>query len=88
MALPDLSGTMVEDPPISDADRGKVVVSPGGEALGRVVHVRGDDVYVDVEPGLTAPVRSRLGWASEGGTYRLDESAIDDVTDDEVRLDL
>ena len=74
---------------LSDSDEGKKVVNASNENIGRVVEVRGSTAHVDPDPGLTDTVKSKLGWGeSDEGTYRLQASHVDTVTDDEIRLDM
>lgn len=75
------------DTTLTESDEGKKVVNQDGDTVGRVVDVRDDGAYVDPDPDVTDTIMSKLGWGErDEETYRLDESTIEDVTDDEVRL--
>jgi len=78
---------MSSDTTLTDAEEGKVVRDQSGNEIGRVVEVEGDTARVDPDPGVTDTVLAKLGWGDRTeGTYELDSSAVDTVTDDEVRL--
>lgn len=67
-------------------DEGKEVVQDG-ETVGRVVQVEHGTAYVDPDPGITETLLSKLGWADrDEDSYPLQETAIDQVTDDQIRL--
>ncbi|WP_255194552.1 PRC-barrel domain containing protein [Natronobeatus ordinarius] len=71
----------------SDHDEGKRVVNADGEAIGIVEHVHGSTVHVNPDPGVTDTIRSKLGWGdADEETYELDESNVESITDDEIRL--
>ncbi|WP_459193058.1 PRC-barrel domain containing protein [Halosimplex sp. J119] len=75
------------DTSITDADEGKKVVDSGGEEIGRVVEVRGGQAHIEPDPGVSDTVMSKLGWGSRSeDSFPLDESDIESVTDDEIRL--
>mgnify|MGYP000589719578 CR=1 FL=1 len=68
-------------------DEGKTVIDETGDEIGRVVEVENGRAYVDPDPSVTDTVMSKLGWGSrDGGSYLLENEAIETVTDDEVRL--
>lgn len=72
---------------ITEEDEGKKVVGSGGEEIGIVSSVRGGTAYVDPDPGLTDSIKSKLGWGDvDQEDYPLNESNIQSVTDDEIRL--
>lgn len=73
---------------ITEDDEGKSVVNADGENIGMVSEVRGGRAYVDPDPSLTDRIKSKLGWDTdaESEDHPLDESKIDTVTDDEIRL--
>jgi hypothetical protein len=49
--------------------------------------VEGEVAHVDPDPGITDRIRSTLGWeGTDEQTYPLDQSRIETITDDEVRL--
>jgi hypothetical protein len=71
---------------IDESAEGRKVVH-GDETVGRVVEVRHGTAYVEPDPGIAETVMSKLGWAdADEDTYPLQESAIAEVTDDEIRL--
>ena len=77
-----MSGTTV-----SESDEGKKVVNAHGDVIGIVSSVRGGTAYVDPDPGVTDKIMSKLGWSStDDEDYPLNQSKIDAVTDDEIRL--
>ena len=72
---------------ITDDDEGKRVVNATGEKVGMVTGVRAGTAYVDPDPGITDSIRSKLGWGDvDQGDFALQESRIDTITDDEIRL--
>lgn len=71
----------------TDDDEGKRVVDDNGDEIGIVSGVRGNTAYVDPDPSLTENVKSSLGWGDvDQEDYPLDESHVETVTDDEVKL--
>lgn len=71
----------------TDDDEGKHVVNAEGDRIGVVTEVRGDRVHVDPDPGITDTIKSKLGWGdTDEETYQMDESNVDEITDDEIRL--
>ena len=72
---------------VTEDDQGKAVVDSSGQKIGMVSEVRSGTAYVNADPSLTDSIRSTLGWndANEDD-YTLDESRIETVTDDEIRL--
>lgn len=78
---------MQDDTTLTAEDEGKDVVNASGDKIGRVVDVEHGTAHVDPDPGLTDSIMSKLGWAdSDEDTYQLDSSAIETVTDDEIRI--
>lgn len=78
---------MHDDSTLTDSDEGKRVVNAHGDEIGRVVEVQHGTAHVDPDPGLTDSIMSKLGWSdSDHDTYQLDSSAIESVTDDEIRI--
>lgn len=73
---------------LTENDEGKRVVNARGDEVGRVVEVKRGSAYVNPDPSLTDKLMSKLGWGDgdDEGNYRLDETDIETVTDDEVRL--
>lgn len=72
---------------LTEEDEGKKVVDSSGDEIGIVSGVRGGTAYVDPDPDLTENIKSRLGWGDvDQDDYPLDDSQIETVTDDEIRL--
>ncbi|AEN06396.1 hypothetical protein [Halolamina sp.] len=72
---------------VTEDDEGKQVVNTRGEKVGMVSEVRDGTAYVNLDPGITDSIRSRLGWGdADQDDYRLDRDRIATVTDDEIRL--
>ena len=72
---------------VTDDDQGKAVVDSSGQEIGMVTEVKSGTAYVNADPGLTDTIRSKLGWGdADEDDYALEESRIDTVTDDEIRL--
>lgn len=68
-------------------DEGKTVVTGDGDTVGMITGVEGSMAYVDPDPGMTDQIKSMLGWEDvQQEDYSIDESRVEDVTDDEVRL--
>jgi hypothetical protein len=68
-------------------DEGKRVVSADGERVGTCQECRGDTARVEPETDLAGTFRQRLGWPNdERETYRLSNSLVDRVGEEEIRL--
>lgn len=73
---------------ITEDDEGKKVVH-GDTTVGRIVEVSGDTAHVEPDPGITETIKSKLGWADpDEETFALEAQAIEEVTDDQVRVGL
>jgi len=73
---------------ITEDDEGKKVTYEG-DTVARVVDVEGHTAYVEHDAGMTETIKSKLGWADhDADSIALDENAIREVTDDEVRIDV
>ncbi|MFC5970357.1 PRC-barrel domain containing protein [Halomarina salina] len=71
----------------TDEDEGKRVVDDQDNVVGRVVEVAGGTAHVDPDPGMTDTVRSKLGLGdADGDTFAIDESSVEAITDDEIRI--
>lgn len=71
----------------TDDDEGKQVVNSDGSDVGRVMEVRGETAHVEVDPGVTDQVKSKLGWGgADQDSYPLDGEKVETITDDEIRL--
>jgi len=71
---------------LSDKDEGKHVVNKAGKKIGMVSRVEGNHAYVDPDPGITDTIKS-LGWGdADEDTYPVDESDIESMDDDEIKL--
>lgn len=72
----------------NDGDKGKAVCNAAGENVGRVMAVENGKLHVEPDPGLAENVRSKLGWGTDDeDTYVLTANNIEEITDEEVRLD-
>lgn len=72
---------------LTDTDEGKDVVSSTGEKIGIVKDVDNGAAHIDPNPGIADELKAKLGWGdSDEDTYRLRESDVGTVTDDEIRL--
>ncbi|MFC4448664.1 PRC-barrel domain containing protein [Halorussus aquaticus] len=70
----------------SDSDEGKPVVM-GEEKVGMITQVEGGTAYVDPDASITDKIKATLDWGDrDEDTYPLEESRVDAITDDEVRL--
>jgi hypothetical protein len=68
-------------------DEGKRVVTPVGDPVGVVAHVRGSAAYIRPRPGLVDCVDSWLtGCFDATDCYRLKERSVADVHDDAIVL--
>ena len=71
---------------VTSDDEGKSVVDANGETIGIVTNVQGNHLHVDPDPGLTDQIASRLGWSDSEDTYTIAADRVENVTDDEIRL--
>lgn len=72
---------------ITDEDEGKKVMDADGEEIGMVSSVRGGTAYVDPNPGIGDSLMAKLGWEDvEEDDYPLDESSVDQITEDGIHL--
>lgn len=72
---------------LSNEEEGKAVVNKEGTKLGMVTQVEGDRAHVDPDPGVSDTIKSKLGWSdTDGDTYPIQESDIESIDDDKVRL--
>lgn len=77
--------TMAQE--FQSSDEGKTVKTQDGDDVGTIESAEGNMALVKPESGLTESIRDRLGWTSEDkDEYELDQSKVDEITDDEVRL--
>jgi hypothetical protein len=68
-------------------DVGKTVVDGDGDEVGIVSAVEHGTAYVDPDPGITTKLKTTLGWEeTDDDAYPLQESAVETVTDDQIRL--
>lgn len=78
---------MQNDVTLTEDDEGKNVVNANGEQVGRVVAVEHGQAHLDPDPGLTDTIRSKLGWGNDDDeSFRLDNSSIESVSDNEIHL--
>lgn len=69
-------------------DEGKTVVDDDGDEVGIVSDVRHGQAYVELDPGITDKIKSKLGWGDvDDDTYPIQDEQVDDVTDDEIRIE-
>lgn len=74
---------------LDEDDEGKDVVASNSDKVGVVKDVSRGTAHVDPDPGITDEVKSSLGWGDrDEDTFPLDESDVETVTDDEVRLNV
>jgi hypothetical protein len=72
---------------LTDSDVGKKVVTDDGDEIGRLAGVSDGDGTVDMYPGLTDQLRSKLGWTTDEGetdSHRLRPASVTDVSDDTI----
>jgi len=70
----------------TDDDEGKRVVNANGEEIGVVQNVSSGTAHVDLSPGITDTIKSKLGWGDQDEETPLDEDKVETITDDEVRV--
>ena len=84
---PDTGCLMSADTTLTASDEGKTVVNHQGDKIGRIVEVDSGRAMVDPDPDVTDTIMSKLGWSdADEDAYPLQESHIETVTDDEIRL--
>lgn len=72
---------------VTDDEATKAVVDGAGNHIGIVREVEDGTAHVDPDPDLNNELKTKLGWGSETRTtYPLRNDAIDEITDDEIRL--
>ncbi|MFP9192019.1 PRC-barrel domain containing protein [Natronosalvus vescus] len=72
----------------SGDDQGKTVVNANGDRIGIVEDVRDGTAYVNPDPGMADTIKSKLGWGDVSGeNYELDDTNVERITDDEIRLE-
>lgn len=72
---------------ITTEDRAKRVIDGSGTEIGIVDDVDDGTAYVDPDPDVDGELKTKLGWGSdEQSRYPLRNDAIDEITDDEIRL--
>ncbi|QCS43311.1 hypothetical protein [Natrinema versiforme] len=71
----------------TDDDIGKRVETAGGDRLGTVRMTEAGTAYVDADEGATSAIQSILEWEDDEEIVPLDASAVDEVTDDAIRLE-
>lgn len=72
---------------LTEDDEGKSVVTADGETVGMVTEVRENTAYVDPEPGMFDRIKAKLDWSDSGeDAYPVGADAIEEITDDELRL--
>lgn len=72
---------------LTDDAVGKDVVDADGDTIGIVSAYENGTARVDPDPGLTDKFKTKLNWEdSDGEDYPLQESAVETVTTDEIRV--
>lgn len=72
---------------LTERDVGKRIVDADGDELGVVAGVSGNRVEIDPDPGMLDQMKTRFGWKDrEQDTYAIEQTRVDRVTPDEVRL--
>ncbi|MCU4754484.1 hypothetical protein OB919_21365 [Halobacteria archaeon AArc-curdl1] len=72
---------------MTEDDIGKTVVNANGESIGMVTAIQHGTAHVEPDPGITDSIKAKLGWGdTDEDAYPLQESSIEHVTDDEIRL--
>ncbi|WP_438267515.1 PRC-barrel domain containing protein [Haladaptatus halobius] len=72
---------------MTDDDEGKRVINQNGDEIGVVAEVREDTAYIDPDPGMFESIKDKLGWGDiDEDTYPLQDENIEQVTNDEIRL--
>lgn len=72
---------------VTEADEGKAVVAANGERIGTAEGIEDGSVRVDLDTDVTHAVRTSMEWDDpDRDTFELQNAAIDEVTDDEIRL--
>lgn len=72
----------------TEGDEGKPVRNTASEEVGRVMAVEQGKIHVKPDPGLADNIRSKLGWgADDEETYVLTANSIEEINDEEVRID-
>lgn len=70
-------------------DEGMKVMTADGDVIGTVESVEGDRAHVRPESTLQSAVRQKLGWTDESESmYTLENSRVDEFTDEGIRLNL
>ena len=82
--FPGVVSTM---PELTDDDVSKHVVTADGDEVGLVTEVEDGTAYVDPDRDVPSQLKSKLNWsATHKDTHPLRNDAIDEVTDDEIKL--
>lgn len=72
---------------VTEDEEGKTVVAADGERIGRVEQVRNGTARVDVDAEVAHSIKSAMAWDDQDqDTFKLQDSAIERITDDELRL--
>lgn len=71
--------------PLTEDDEGKQVIGPSDERIGTIEKVDTGVAHVNPDEEVSEVIRERLDW-SEQGDYTLQETEVEDVTDEKVVL--
>lgn len=72
---------------VTEDDTGKTVVASNGDRIGTVVEVRDGTPLVDLDDEVVHDLTSVMEWDDQDqDTFPIQESAIAEVTEDEIRL--
>ncbi|WIV66965.1 hypothetical protein [Natrialbaceae archaeon AArc-T1-2] len=72
----------------TDDDVGKRVINANGETVGIVAAIEHGTAHVEPDPGMFETIKAKLGWeGTDEESYPLQEEAVAEVTDDEIRLE-
>ncbi|USZ67922.1 hypothetical protein NGM10_14460 [Halorussus salilacus] len=72
---------------LTESDEGKRVVGPEGELLGTIDEVDAGVAHVEPDAGDYETVKRYLNWEdSANDDYTFRESAVEEISDDEVVL--
>lgn len=71
---------------LTDDDVGKHVVDASGNDVGMITSIENSHALVNPDPSVMDSIKSTLGWNDGKDSYPIEESRIETITDDEIRL--
>lgn len=87
VAVAGRGGTVELMVTLDSDDEGKRVVDSNGAEVGVVVEVDSGRAYVDPDPNVLEEIGSRFGISdADEETFPIEDSDVQAITDDEVRL--